>query len=186
MRTPTARFRREEVLTVDYSQAQTKVDAAIGKACPLAVYPDHEDYDYVKVALDPVSLAAMERSLAKIDTSFARQMIWGSLYEMMVDARLSAQEFSALVYTQAATEKESQALNDRPFLAGPGGRASEFGDEVPVGIPPIRLFPAHRGIRAPRARDGHARERLAADLVQGFSPGRSAWKQGFRRDAGVA
>jgi aminopeptidase N len=108
--TPDGTLSAKEVLPVTYSQAKTKVDGALGKSCPVAVYPNHEDYDYVKVVLDPVSLTAMEHGLAKIDSSFARHMIWGSLFEMMVDARLSAQEFAALVYTQAASEKDSQVL----------------------------------------------------------------------------
>ena len=100
----------KKTFEVDYSKAETPVPAAIGAPCPDLVYPNHNDLDYVKVVLDPVSLKAAREHLAQIDSSFARQMLWHTLSEMVVHAQMPAQAFADTVMSQGTAEKDTQVL----------------------------------------------------------------------------
>ena len=96
---------------VNYSGADTAVSEITGAACPDFVYPNYQDYDYVKVELDPTSLKTAQGSLAKIDDPFMRQMIWHNLWEMVTDGKVRTQDYAETVLTQAASEKDTQVLS---------------------------------------------------------------------------
>ncbi len=51
----------------------------IGTPCPELVYPNGEDYDYVKVKLDPRSLIAAQTKLAEVQDPLLRLMLLHSL-----------------------------------------------------------------------------------------------------------
>lgn len=101
----------KDTLTVDYSGAETAVEEAIGLACPAFVFPNHGDYDYVKVVLDPTSLKVARRNLAQFEDAFARQMLWHTLWEMVRDGGLAAQDYADTVISQVAAEKNTQVLS---------------------------------------------------------------------------
>lgn len=96
---------------VTYKDQQTQVSELLGKQCPNFVFPNHEDHDYVKVILDPISLESIQKNLMKIQDSFPRQMIWESLWQMVVDGQFSALNFGKLVLTYGTLEKDTQILS---------------------------------------------------------------------------
>lgn len=87
------RARPFQKLSVDYRDGTTAVPALTGTLCPSMVDPNDEDHDYVKVRLDARSLAFIKKSLAKIDSEFARVRIWPVLYEMVRDLELKPQDY---------------------------------------------------------------------------------------------
>jgi aminopeptidase N len=97
-------------LTVSYQGASTPVGDAVGLPCPDFVYPNHLDWDYVKVDLDPVSLAAMQTSLNRLEDPFARQMVWHNLWEMVLDGKVRASDYAQIVLSQLGTETDTQVL----------------------------------------------------------------------------
>jgi aminopeptidase N len=100
-----------DLLSISYSAAETPVKEALGKACPDFVFPNNRDFDYVKVELDPVSLAYVSKNLASIDDSLLREMIWDSLWEMVVDGKLKAADYAEIILSQAAEEKNTLTLS---------------------------------------------------------------------------
>lgn len=100
-----------EIVTVSYKDAQTEVSELLGKECPSFVFPNHEDHDYAKVILDPVSLESIQKNLMKIQDSFPRQMIWDSLWQMVLDGKFGALNFGKLILTYGAQEKDTQLLS---------------------------------------------------------------------------
>ncbi|MCX5797597.1 MAG: aminopeptidase N [Elusimicrobia bacterium] len=88
-----ARLAMERLAPVSYQGAATVVRA--DAPCPALVFGNHGDYDYVKNELDPKSLKAVRESLSSVDDDFMRLMLWGSLYEMLRDAKLSPSDYFA-------------------------------------------------------------------------------------------
>lgn len=91
---------------VTYENHQTPVPALIGLACPDLVYPNTDDFDYVKVRIDPVSLATVKGSLSKIDDRLLRTMIWGDLWQMVRDGELGNHTFAELALTNLPSESD--------------------------------------------------------------------------------
>ena len=91
--------------------ARAEVPAVIGLQEPAFVFPNHEDHDYAKVVLDPVSLAFARERLADLDDPFLRQLAWSALWDMVRDARLSSIDYLAMVRTQAPAELDVSLLD---------------------------------------------------------------------------
>jgi aminopeptidase N len=95
---------------VPYSDASTAIADAVGAPCPVLIYPNYNDYDYAKVELDPVSLKTAEVSLTKIEDPFVRQMLWHTLWEMVTDGKIRAQDYAETVLSQTDRETDTQVL----------------------------------------------------------------------------
>jgi aminopeptidase N len=93
-----------------YAEATTEVAAAIGRPCPDFVYPNDGDQDFVKVALDPASLAAVRESITRLEDPMLRQQVWHSLWEMVVDGKLAARDYADTALTQIAAETDTLVL----------------------------------------------------------------------------
>jgi aminopeptidase N len=101
----------KESIPVIYSQAETPVPSAIGKACPDLVYPNTNDYDYVKVELDPASLRQAASHLSHVDSTLTRQMLWHSLWEMVVDGKLAPKSYLRVALKNLPSEKDNLVLD---------------------------------------------------------------------------
>ena len=101
----------KEVLPVSYSGPQTSVSEAIGKPCPDFVFPNYEDFDYVKVVLDPVSLKNASEHLSQVSDPFTRQMVWHTLWYMVLDGILKPQDYAEIVLSQGGNEKDTLILS---------------------------------------------------------------------------
>ncbi|MEK7791160.1 MAG: aminopeptidase N, partial [Deltaproteobacteria bacterium] len=97
--------RREPYL---YSAKATPIAALNGQPCPLLIYPNHGDYDYVKVKLDRQTLSALENHLSRIQDSFSRQLFWQSLWDMVRDAALPLPDYFKLLFTHLENENDIQ------------------------------------------------------------------------------
>ena len=107
-----AGLRLDSVVTAAYAGAETAVPQAVGKPCPALVFPNQNDYDYVKVALDPVSLDAVREQLGGIADRLGRQMMWWTLYDMLRDAQLSPAAYVDTVVKHLTGEVDPQILSD--------------------------------------------------------------------------
>ncbi|MEK6705517.1 MAG: aminopeptidase N [Bdellovibrionota bacterium] len=105
-----ARGQENDPGVVTYSSAETEVPALIGKPCPAFVFPNHDDHDYVKVELDPASLGVISKNLAGVEDAFVRQMLWHTLWQMVVDGKMSALDFADTVFAHVSKEKNTRIL----------------------------------------------------------------------------
>lgn len=99
-----------KVVPVTYSGADTNVSALVGQACPLMVYPNFEDYDYVKVSLDPNTIQAVSTNIAKLDSPLARTMMWQALWDMVRDQQLNVVKYANLSLDSGGAEKDLKTL----------------------------------------------------------------------------
>jgi aminopeptidase N len=114
-----AGFKLKAKLPVEYSAAETALPAAVGMACPDFVWANEGDYDYAKVALDSASLKVAKESLAAIADPFTRQSVYHTLWHMVQDGGLSAQELFKVIFEQARLETDSKVLREVLDLRAP-------------------------------------------------------------------
>jgi aminopeptidase N len=95
-----------QTVPVTYSGATTKVPALAGSACPDLVYPNYQDWGFVKVQLDKRSFETARASLAKVDDPLLRTMLWQSLWDGVRDGKLPLNEFIKTALANAPLEKD--------------------------------------------------------------------------------
>ncbi len=100
----------KEVTPVVYKSAKTGVGSLAGKECPVAVYPNYGDYDYVHVELDSQSQRALMRQIGAVEEPMLRLMLWKSFYDQMREAQLPLQEFAVMVRESLKTEQNEDVL----------------------------------------------------------------------------
>jgi aminopeptidase N len=99
-----------DVVAARLEGAETWIEAAAGRPAPDLVFPNHGDHGYARVLLDPVSLAAVPQVLAQIADPLLRQLLWGTLWEMVRSARHSSLAFLELVRARLPGERDDQIL----------------------------------------------------------------------------
>jgi len=97
---------------VTYKGAKTAVPGMDGAACPDLIYPNYQDWGYVKVQLDARSFATAKTSLAKVDDPLLRAMLWQSLWDSVRDAQLPLNDFITVALNNAPQEKDYTLLGD--------------------------------------------------------------------------
>ncbi len=98
-------------LEVNYTGPKTSIAGLIGKPCPTLVFPNYNDYDYVKIELDPTSLHETLASMTSVQDPLTRQMLWHTLWEMVTDGKLRAQDYAEAVLKHAGQEKDTLILS---------------------------------------------------------------------------
>ncbi|THC42478.1 aminopeptidase N [Massilia sp. Mn16-1_5] len=118
-RVQVASFKREggklvalQTVPVTYAGATTKVPALAGTACPDLVYPNYQDWGFVKVQLDKRSFETARTSLANVDDALLRTMLWQSLWDGVRDGKLPLNEFIKTALANAPQEKDYTLLGD--------------------------------------------------------------------------
>ena len=96
----------------------TVVTGAIGTPAPDFIFANANDFAYGLVLLDDRSTEWLEQHIGEIRDPFLRAMLWGSLWDLVRDARLSPSRFAA------AAMRELPAERDEQIAAGIVGRLS--------------------------------------------------------------
>jgi aminopeptidase N len=96
----------DAAIPVTYSGALTVVPDAIGKPCPDLVYPNHQDYGYLLVKLDPRTRANLPTMIGRIEDPFQRVMFWQSFWDNVRFAQLPITDYLDAVLASAATEDD--------------------------------------------------------------------------------
>ena len=99
-------------IAVSYRGAATAVPEMVGGACPDLVYPNYQDWGFVKVRLDKRSMATARAHMAAIDDSLLRAMLWQGLWDAVRDGRYRLPAFMATAMRNASAEKDRAVLRD--------------------------------------------------------------------------
>jgi aminopeptidase N len=99
-------------VAVTYKGASTRVSGMVGAACPDLVYPNYEDWGFVKVQLDSRSFDSARERLAGVDDPLLRAMLWQSLWDGVRDGKLPLNDFIATALNNAPGEKDYTLLGD--------------------------------------------------------------------------
>jgi aminopeptidase N len=92
-----------------YQNADTEIP--IKSACPVFVFPNYQDQDYAKVLLDGESLKVVRTSLSLVKDAFTRQLLWGTLWDMVRDSKLSVPAYFEIIEKHLPAESESEIID---------------------------------------------------------------------------
>ncbi|NYI90705.1 aminopeptidase N [Amycolatopsis endophytica] len=81
-----------------------------GDPSPDLLVPNDDSVCHVKVRLDPRSRRAALRTLSTLDDPRARAVVWGALWDDVLDARLPARGYAAAVLTEGVLECDAGVL----------------------------------------------------------------------------
>lgn len=116
-----------QTVPVTYSGASTRVPDLAGTACPDLVYPNYQDWGFVKVQLDKRSFETARGNLAQVDDALLRTMLWQSLWDGVRDGKLPLNEFIKTALVNAPQEKDYTLLGD---VLGKIGAARDYLDQM--------------------------------------------------------
>ncbi|NQY86316.1 MAG: aminopeptidase N [Colwellia sp.] len=103
-------FALTKKISVIYHGKSTQVDELIGVACPDLVYPNYQDWAFVKVNLDTRSFKTTQKYLAQIQDPLLRSMLWQSLWDSVRDGKLSLNEYLQVALANAPLEQDYTTL----------------------------------------------------------------------------
>ncbi|HEV2424372.1 MAG TPA: M1 family aminopeptidase [Terriglobia bacterium] len=99
-------------LRVELDRRTEVVSGAAGKACPVFVFANDEDFAYGRFLLDTASRTAVIHRLGGVDDLFLRTLLWGSLWESVHQADLAPRAYLTLARRLLPAERD-QSLTAR-------------------------------------------------------------------------
>lgn len=118
-------LRNEITVPVTYKGARTEVKQLVGERCPDLVYPNFDDWGFVKVALDDKSFTTAKQQLSNVSDPLLRSMLWQSLWDSVREGHLSLEQYLSTVFVNAPAEADytvvgqiiSSLLSSKEYLA---------------------------------------------------------------------
>jgi aminopeptidase N len=102
----------QRVVPILFEGERTAVKSAIGAPCPDLVYPNHEDWAYIKVALDARSIETARHHINGLIDPLQRTMIWYDLYSMVTDGKLPLTDYLDILAANLPQETDLNAASD--------------------------------------------------------------------------
>ncbi|QIR16247.1 aminopeptidase N [Shewanella aestuarii] len=97
-------------VAVTYQGKLTDVKQLVGEQCPDLVYPNLDDWGFVKVDLDERSLKTAKQSLSLVHDPLLRSMLWQSLWDSVIDGQAPLNDFINVVLINAPNEHDYTIL----------------------------------------------------------------------------
>ena len=104
------RLALNQVLAVTYQGAVTALPDVIGAPCPDLVYPNYQDWGYVKVKLDSKSFSSAKIHLSEIDDPLLRAMLWQNFWDGVTDGYFPLNELFSIIFRHAPSERDYTSL----------------------------------------------------------------------------
>lgn len=98
-------------LPVTYAGAETEVDIPDQTPCPDLVYPNLDDWGYVKVLLDEQSQRTLESDIHQFADDSLRIMLWQSLWDRVRDVALPVTDFVRFATAQLPAENNNRIIS---------------------------------------------------------------------------
>ena len=114
-------------VTIDGDSAVLRLPPDAAK--PAFVYANADDYAYGLVLPDARTVAWLEEHIGSVQDSFLRAMLWGSLWDLVREARLDPARYAALALRELPRESDEQILS---------GVLARVGRAVVAYLPPAR------------------------------------------------
>jgi len=111
------RLVRRSSVEIDVTGERTEVPELVGTRQPELLLLNDADLTYAKIRLDERSLQTAISSLARIDDSLARALVWGAAWDMTRDAEMSATDFVRLVLANIGSETDAWGISRIPVYA---------------------------------------------------------------------
>ncbi|WP_153915046.1 aminopeptidase N [Shewanella sp. TC10] len=97
-------------VAVTYKGERTEVPELVGRHCPNLVYPNFEDWGYVKVELDDRSFETAKQQLSRVEDPLLRSMLWQSMWDSVTDGKSSLKQYINVALVNAPLEEDYTIL----------------------------------------------------------------------------
>ncbi|NQY64176.1 MAG: aminopeptidase N [Alteromonadaceae bacterium] len=104
------KFELNKKVAVTYKGKSTAVAELVGSMCPDLIYPNYEDWGFVKVNLDDRSFATVKEYLSKVSDPLLRSMLWQSLWDSVRDGQLPLNEYLTVALANISSESDYTIL----------------------------------------------------------------------------
>ncbi len=98
-------------IPVIYAGADTPVQFSEGTACPDLIYPNLDDWGYLKVQLDPSSQATLEHGIHQFSDDGLRIMLWQSLWDRVRDQEMRLSDFIRFATEKLPAESDNRIVS---------------------------------------------------------------------------
>ncbi len=95
-------------LAVELEGGATEVAEAVGAAAPAFVYANAGDHAYALVLPDSHSVAWLEYGVGTVPDDFLRAMLWGSMWDLVREARLAPARYIEMALRGLPAETDEQ------------------------------------------------------------------------------
>ncbi|MDP6607146.1 MAG: aminopeptidase N [Dehalococcoidia bacterium] len=99
-----------DTLPAEIDGLEADIPDAVGRPAPAIVVPNHNDHDFVKIALDGATLDYLRDNLERVDDALLRQIIWQSLWNMVRDRQLKSTDYIDLAAAKITTETDLELI----------------------------------------------------------------------------
>jgi len=86
----------------------TEIRAVSGQPAPDFIFANANDFAYALVLPDSASTTWLEANIGTVSDPFLRAMLWGALWDLVRDARMSASRFVATAMRELPREQDEQ------------------------------------------------------------------------------
>ncbi len=158
---------------VTYAGASTAVPALVGSACPDLVYPNYQDWGYVKVQLDARSFASARTAVSKIADPLQRAMLWQALWDGVRDGALPLPAFIDTAINNAPLESDYDLLGQVLSMTQEAQGYLDLGKAAPATVARTAAAleaMAWAGVEASRANPNFQRRWFTAYVATARSP----------------
>ncbi|MGZ9897346.1 aminopeptidase N [Shewanella gaetbuli] len=101
---------KQKSAIVTYKGAKTEVSELVGANCPDLVYPNLDDWGFVKVDLDQRSMDTAKQALNKVHDPLLRSMLWQSIWDSVVQGKAPINDFINVALINAPLEQDYTIL----------------------------------------------------------------------------
>jgi len=123
-----------QAIPVIYSGNATSVKEAVGSVCPDLVYPNYQDWGFVKINLDKRSFLTAKTHLSKVSDPLLRSMLWQSLWDSVRDGDLTLNDYLDVAFANVSKESDYTILgqsirgisNAMSYVKQLGDKASSY------------------------------------------------------------
>ena len=93
-------------LPVTYSGERTAVEVGAAEACPDLIFPNHGDWDFARVRLDPAVLPVLSRQLDRFRDPLVRSMLRQGVWELVLEPELKLTDYVDFVLASLPGEPD--------------------------------------------------------------------------------
>ena len=95
-------------IPVEFSSQSTVITAARGQRAPAFVFANDGDHGYAIVLPDDASVRWLEANIGTVQDDLLRAMLWGAMWDLVREARLSPARYAAAALRELPRERDEQ------------------------------------------------------------------------------
>ena len=89
---------------------ETELEDTKGFICPDLIFPNYEDYAYLKAHFDKDSLVTLQKQIGSVEDVFLRELLWRSTWDMVRDGKFNIVNYTQMLVSHLEKENDPTIL----------------------------------------------------------------------------